>query len=316
MQTTVQGERWFPTGKTFADVQADYWGDWYCDSEVGTLRAILLRRPGREIECVTADNYGDYRFRAAIDPVKAREQQDAFAELLRAHEVAVHYIEDMRADRPNAMYMRDNVLMTPEGAIISRQAMESRLGEERYAAKALADLGVPIIKTINADGIFEGACAMWIDRDTVVLGSGPRSNQAGVRQVENELINMRVTKIIHEQIPYGSIHLDGYMNMVDKDKIFVFPWHLSYDTAAALLDHGLTIIEATDVDEVKQGMGMNFVALSPGKIIMPSGNSITRALLEKEGIEVLEIEVDEIMKGWGSLHCMSVFLKRDPIARC
>jgi arginine deiminase len=316
MKVKVQGERWFPVEKSFGVIQKDYWGDWYCDSEVGTLRSILLRRPGKEVECITEENYSDYRFRGVIDPVKAREQQDAYAELLRKQGVTVHYVEEMRDDRPNAMFMRDNVLMTPEGAIISRQAMESRLGEERYTAQALANLGVPIIKTINGDGIFEGACAMWVDRETVVLGSGPRSNASGIHQVENELLNMKVTNIIHEQIPFGSIHLDGYMNMVDKKKIFVFPWHLSYDCAKSLLDLDIQIIEATDVDEVKQTMGMNFITLAPGKVIMPTGNQITRSILEKEGVEVLEVEIDEILKGWGALHCMSVFLKRDPLAQC
>ena len=41
-----------------------------------------------------------------------------------------------------ARVLRDNVLMTPEGAIVGRQAMECRRGEERYAAEALAELGV------------------------------------------------------------------------------------------------------------------------------------------------------------------------------
>jgi arginine deiminase len=316
MKVKVQGERWFPSEKSFADIKKSYWGDWYCDSEVGTLRSVLLRRPGKEIESINNDNFNDYRFRGVMDPIKVRDQQDAYADILRSQGVSIHYVEEMRDDKPNAMFMRDNVLMTPEGAIISRQAMETRLGEERYTSQALANLGVPIIKTINGDGIFEGACALWIDRETVILGSGSRSNESGIRQVENELLNMKVSNIIHEQIPFGNIHLDGYMSMVDKKKIFVFPWHLSYDSAKKLLDLGIQIIEATDVDEVKQGMSMNFITLAPGKILMPSGNPITRSLLEKEGVEVLEIDVDEILKGWGALHCMSVFLKRDPIAEC
>ena len=32
----------------------------------------------------------------------------------------------------------------------------------RYIAKALADIGVPIVRTINGDGMFEGANAMWV----------------------------------------------------------------------------------------------------------------------------------------------------------
>jgi len=51
--------------------------------------------------------------------------------------------------------------------------------EERFAAQALAELGVPIIKTVDGDGIFEGPNAMWVDRETVILGTGFRANESG-----------------------------------------------------------------------------------------------------------------------------------------
>ncbi len=162
MAITVQGERWFPPGTTFAEEKNELWGDWYCDSEIGTLRAVLLHRPGKEIEGITEENYSDYRFQAPIDPVRAREQQDALAELYRSHGVEVYYVKNQREDKPNAMYMRDSVFMTPEGAIIARQGIAARRGEERAIAATLAELGVPIIKTINGDGIFEGASALLL----------------------------------------------------------------------------------------------------------------------------------------------------------
>lgn len=313
MLVNVQGERWFPSEKTFGEEMKGLWGDWYCDSEVGTLRAVLMHRPGRELEGITEENFGQYRFRGAINAEKARLEQDALADLYRAHGVEVHYVEGQRNDRPNAMFMRDLLFTTPEGAIVCRPAFAARRGEERAVAATLAKLGVPIIKTINGDGYFEGACAMWVDRETVVLGTSSRANEAGVRQVENELRNISVTNIIKTQIPYGSIHLDGYMNMVDKDKLLIFPWHVAYDCAKALMDRGIKLIEATDIQEVKQGMAMNVVALAPGKVVMPKGNPKTKAALEDAGVEVFELDINELMNGWGALHCMTAFLRRDPI---
>lgn len=78
--------------------------------------------------------------------------------------------------------------MTPEGAIVTRPAMDARRGEERYMAKALADLGVPIIRTICGSATFEGAMGLWIDRHTVVLASGVRTNREGYEMVEYELL--------------------------------------------------------------------------------------------------------------------------------
>jgi N-dimethylarginine dimethylaminohydrolase len=114
-----------------------------------------------------------------MDPFKAREQQDNLAQVYRDHGAKVFYVEEQREDRPNAMYMRDLVLMTPEGAIVGRPAISARRGEERYAALALAKLGVPIVATVHGGGVFDCACAEWIDRETVVLGTGARSNPEG-----------------------------------------------------------------------------------------------------------------------------------------
>ncbi|WP_096190381.1 dimethylarginine dimethylaminohydrolase family protein [Evansella halocellulosilytica] len=309
----VQGERWFPSEQTFSDEMKNLWGDWYCDSEVGKLHAVLMHRPGEEIEGITEDNFQDYRFRAPINPVRARQQQDLLADVYREHGVHVHYVENQRTDRPNAMFMRDLLFMTPEGAIVCRPAIPARRGEEKAVASTLASLGVPIIKTINGDGYFEGASAMWVNRDTVIIGTGSRTNESGANQVEAELRNIGVKNIIRTQIPYGSIHLDGYMNMVDKNKLLIFPWHVTYDCAKQLIDLGIELIELTNIEELKQGMSMNFVALEPGKVVAPAGCPHTKAILEDHHIEVVEVEMDEIMNGWGAVHCMTAFLKRETV---
>ncbi len=70
------------------------------------------------------------------------------------------------------------------------------------------------------------------------------------------------------------------------------------------------IIEAPSIEEATQGGAVNFVALGPRKILMAAGNPLTRKALEAEGVEVHVIDISEIQKGWGGLHCMTAFLKR------
>ncbi|SDZ22811.1 N-Dimethylarginine dimethylaminohydrolase [Evansella caseinilytica] len=309
----VQGERWFPSEQTFADEMKELWGEWYCDSEVGKLRAVLMHKPGMEVEGITEENFHSYRFRAPMNADRVRQQHDALADVYRNHGVEVHYVQEQRTDKPNAIFARDLVFMTPEGAIVCRPAIPARRGEERAVAATLAALGVPIIKTINGNGYFEGASAMWIDRETVVIGTGSRTNESGASQVEAELRNIGVKNIIRTEIPYGCIHLDSHMSMVDKRKMLIFPWYVSYDCAKQLLDCGVELIEVTNIHEVEQGMCLNFVALEPGKIVTSTGNPETKGLLEKNGIEVTEVLLDEVMNGWGAVHCVTAFLKRDPI---
>jgi N-dimethylarginine dimethylaminohydrolase len=290
-----------------------YWGgDWGCDSEVGTLRDVLLRKPGVEIENVKDPEL--YRWHAVMNPEKAREQHDALSEAFRSNGITVHYVERMRKDKPNALFMRDTVLMTPEGAIVGRQALECRRGEERYAAEALAALGVPVIRTISGTGIFETACCLWVNAGTVIIGTGNRANMEGFRQVLEVLRPMGVEQFLHMQIPYGYAHIDSIVSFVDKKTAIIDPSRIPWDVWNALKEMGVKLLEAPSPEET-QNLALNLVALAPGYVLMASGNPETKKFLEKHKIQVSEIDISELFKGWGSIHCMTAILKRDPVGK-
>ncbi len=305
-----QEEFWPALDTSMEEDLPTFWGGrWGCASECGPLRAVLMRRPGVEIE-----NMGDprrWRFAEAMDPELARAQHDALAQVYRDAGATVHYVEEMRPDRPNAMFMRDNMFMTPEGAILARQAMDVRRGEEMYVAKALARLGVPIVRTISGAGVFEGACAMWVDRETVILGTGNRCNAEGARQVSETLCGMGVKNIIPFHIPYGHAHIDGFVNMIDRDLALIFPWQVSHNVVQALRDRGVKVLTCPSIEELKSNSAVNFVAVGPRKIVAVKGHTKTRRLLDSDGVEVIEVDMSEIRKGRGAIHCMTAFLARE-----
>lgn len=304
----IPGEKWFPKETKFTDDIQEYWGDWGVSSEVDKLRAVLMRRPGKEIENFDAN---EFRFaEVPIDVELMRKQHDDIANIYRNHGVKVFYVEEQREDRPNAIFCRDLLFMTPEGAIITRPGMSARRGEERYIAQALAQLGVPILRTINGDGIFEGANAMWVDRDTCILSTGSRCNRSGYEQVAEELRRMGVSNILHMQQPYSNIHIDGLMNAASNDTVLVHASQVPYDVLDVLKKKGYKILEAPSTTEVRTTFGCNFVALEPGLVVLPAGNPRTQELLENNGIKVITVEMFEIMKGRGALHCITAYLKR------
>lgn len=306
----IDGERWFPEETTIEQDMTKYWGgDWGCSSEVNRLRAVLMHRPGAELDNF---DYREVRFRAPVDPEKCRQQHDLLADYYRSHGVEVYYVEDQRTDRPNAIFERDHLFMTPEGAIITRLAMPARRGEERYTAKRVAELGVPIVKTIAGDGIFEGANAAWVDRHTVILSLSSRANRSGYDQMETELRRQGVTEIIPMQIPYGHAHVDGLLNFASNDTVVLHACQVPYMVCDALKKKGYRIIETPSLTETKYCYATNFVAIEPGHVVMSVGAPRTVELMEKAGITVDVLDLSELNKGRGSVHCMTAFLKRDP----
>jgi N-dimethylarginine dimethylaminohydrolase len=215
----------------------------------------------------------------------------------------------MRPDKANAVFMRDNILMTQEGALVGRQAMACRRGEERYAAQALAELGVPIIRTISGTGIFEMACCLWIDAQTVIIGTGNRANEEGALQVEEVLRPMGVENVLYLQIPYGYAHIDSIISFLDEKTAIFDPVRIPWEIYFALSEKDFNLLEAPSQKETDH-LALNMVALEPGKVVMAEGYPQTRNFLNKNGIHVIEINISELQKGWGSLHCMTAALKR------
>ena len=303
----IPGERWFPKESNFEDDMNEYWGDWGVSSEVDTLKAVLLRRPGKEVE-----DFDPNAVRFSDEPLDVelmRKQHDDVARIYTEFGAKVYYVEETREDRPNAVFCRDLMFMTPEGAILTRPGMAARRGEERYVAQALAKIGVPILKTVAGDGMFEGANGMWVDRHTCVVSTGVRCNRSGFEQVKHELERMGV-EVYHMQQPYSNIHIDGLMNPISHDKVLIHASQVPYDIIDMLKKKGYEILEAPSQTEVRENFACNFVALEPDHIVIAEGPVRTIEMLEKKGVKVEIVNVSEITKGKGSLHCITAFLKR------
>jgi N-dimethylarginine dimethylaminohydrolase len=270
---------------------------------------VLLHRPGAELDAI--DDFDAMQMRSDIVPEIARGQHDALADAYRAHGVAVHYVEQTRSDKPNTMFIRDLLLMTPEGAIITRPASTVRAGEERFVAQALGRLGVPVLMTVHGTGTFEGADVSWVDRDLCFLAEGLRTNIEGADQVERVLREIGVRDVVRVGLPYGAMHLDGLLNFPDRDLAVVWPRRTPYKIVQVLKERGFRILDIPDEAEAQQCLPMNLVALAPGRILMPAGGEKMRRVYEDAGVEVHTVDVSELIKAGGGIHCMTGFLKRD-----
>jgi N-dimethylarginine dimethylaminohydrolase len=282
-------------------------------SEWSPLKAVLLHRPGPELE--EAREPDRLQMLEVLDADRAGHQHDALAQAYREVGVAVHCLglEPQGTPPPNLMFVADLMFMTPEGAIIGRPASTVRAGEERFVARRLADLGVPILRTVRGTGLFEGADAAWIDPRTVLLATGLRTNAEGAAQVTSLLREMGV-QVVPVGLPYGAMHLMGQLRFADRDLALAWPGRVPFGAVEALRARGYTVLFLPDEGEAERRMALNFVTLGPRQILMAAGNPITQAFYEDAGITCLTVEVDELIKAAGGIGCMTGILEREMVS--
>jgi N-dimethylarginine dimethylaminohydrolase len=305
------GEGWQSRAGSTADELGSIWAACGVRSECGPLRAVLMHRPGDEIAGVSEASVALWH--DLLDPARARDQHDRLADLYRSHGVTVHELGNAPLDKPNSYFCRDVFAMTPFGAILARPASASRAGEERQAAAALARIGVPILHSIFGAATFEGADVAVVSEDLVFVAEGQRTNREGVRQVAQVFRAAGVAEVDVVQLPYGCGHLDGMLNIIDRDLALIYPTQLPWRIYEALKARGFRFIDVPDAAEARHGMAINMVPLAPGVVVMPAGNPVTRATLEAAGVTCVEAEVDELMKGAGSVHCMTGVIHREAV---
>lgn len=305
------GEGWRSRDGTTADELGSIWAACGVTSECGILRAVLMHRPGAEIDGVV--DAASALWHDLLDPARARDQHDQLADLYRAHGVAVHELDEVARDKPNSYFCRDVFAMTPMGAILARPASASRAGEERQAAAALARVGVPILHSVLGSATFEGADVAVVSEDLVFVAEGQRTNREGARQVAQAFSDAGVEQVEIVQLPYGCGHLDGMLNIIDRDLALIYPTQLPWRVYELLKARGFRFLDVPDAGEARHGMAINMVPLAPGVVVMPAGNPVTRTALEVHGVTCLEVEVDELMKGAGSVHCMTGVVHREAV---
>lgn len=291
------------------------WASCGVDNEWAELQSVLLHRPGEELDAIGDPDAVQMTDRLESD--RAKRQHDDLASAYRAAGITVRYVDPVGrvccptgiVTHPNLMFVADLMFMTPEGAILGRPASTVRAGEERYVARRLAELGIPILCSVRGNGKFEGADAAWLDRDTVMLATGLRTNREGAAQVSGLLHAMGVS-VVHVGLPYGAMHLMGQLRFADRDLAVAWPGRVPYAAIEALRARGCRVLFLPDENEATSGMALNFVTLGPRRILMPAGNGLTQAFYEEAGIECMTVSVNELAKAAGGVGCLTGILKR------
>ena len=308
------------------DMQCRVWGRrWGLRNDVGTLKTILLHRPGKEIDVMTADKYDpelealidddeQWYFRSDRAPDRSRMEAefDGLVSILEREGVEIVWADGGPRD-PNAVFVRDNAMIVDGGAVLGRMGPvgrdygTGRRGEELYIYRKLAEIGMPIVHTIHGDGLLEGGSFCLLDEKTAAVGLSFRGNQSGVAQLRS-VLDVQGKRLVEVPLPGYAMHLDGGIVMVDHGKAVVNVERLPYwflDTLKELS------IETVPIDYRDGTLAINCLTLSPGKVVMDSHCPYTAERLSSWGVTVELTAWSEISKHGGGLHCATLPLIRD-----
>jgi N-dimethylarginine dimethylaminohydrolase len=302
------GPAWSPRATQLREEIGRVWGACGVASETARLEAVLLHRPGGELDAADPDAA---LLLAPVDATRAAAEHESLTAAYREAGVAVACVDPPRdvIPPPNLMFVADLMFMTPEGAILARPASSVRAGEERWIARRLADLGVPILRSVRGTGVFEGADAAWLDERTVLLARGLRTNAEGAAQVAATLRELGVA-VVSTELPPGTMHLMGQLRFLDRELAVVRADRIDAAALAALRSHGYTVAALPDDEEMDRGFAHNLVTLGPREVLMPADRPVTRAFFESLGVRCRTVVVDELIRAAGGIGCLTGVLRR------
>ncbi len=280
---------------------------WKIDSETGRLRDVLLCKPEHYQWIDTnAVAHATLSSGAANNPKRLSAQYGQLEAALIQAGVALHYTVP-EPHLPYQVYTRDSSQTTPWGPVLTQLAMQQRRGE--YAS-LLKFHGQDFWKYATA-GTVEGGDIHVVRPGLLVIGhSGVRTSEAGARQFAGWF---EAQGWDAKLVPFAEhfLHLDVLFCMATPRLAVACIDVLGDEFENFLAERQIGVIPASYAEVM--AMSCNLLALGDDRVISPAHSVRLNAALRAEGVQVFDPELDEFARGGGSVHCMTMPLKRDGI---
>jgi N-dimethylarginine dimethylaminohydrolase len=266
------------------------------------LRRVLVRPPRRE-DVAAWQAYG---WRAEPDFGRLEAEHAAFRASLAEVGAEVVVAETPLPACPDAVYVYDPALVTERGAVLLRPGKPGRRVEVDAMAADLVEAGVPIAARLEAPATAEGGDTLWLDEDTLLVGIGYRTNEAGVAALRAAVADVEV---IAFDLPHwrgrGEVmHLMSLVSPLDVDLAAAYLPLMPTRLVELLEGRGVELVDVPD--EEFESMGANVLALGPRVALALDGNPETRRRIEAAGVDVRVYAGEEISrKGDGGPTCLT-----------
>ncbi len=269
----------------------------------GPLERVIMRAPGAILNA----DHERWHYAKPIDPDRLNAQYRQFVSLVEAAGVDVVWVDENpsgASDGPDdgladSVFTYDPSFVIGAGAVVLRPGKDLRLGEAPVHDEVYQRLGVPVLGRIEAPGVVEGGDLFWLDTNTLAVGRGFRTNQAGIDQLAEIVgahgIDLFVVDLPYFRGPEACLHLLSVISPLDQDLALVHAPLLPTALYQRLIGMGYELLMAPPEEfEASLGLNLNVLATGPRQCIAIAGFDQTLELMRNAGCEVQTFEADEL----------------------
>jgi N-dimethylarginine dimethylaminohydrolase len=270
-------------------------GGWGAQTMAAPIRRVVMRSPDRAM--ATADP-AVWHYGPGFDPARAAAQFAVFGDLVAGAGATIHWLPD-EDDLADSVFTHDPSLVTDAGAVILNMGKPLRRAEPALHRRLYEDLGIPILGQLEGEATVEGGDCVWVDRRTLAVGRGARSNAAGIARLGEILAPLGV-EVLGFDLPYwqgaeACLHLMSVISPLADDLALVHLPLLPYAFHELLRDRGIRLLAAPGHEFAESnGLSLNVLATAPMQAIAVDGFPETRALMEAAGVAVRVFAADAL----------------------
>lgn len=275
----------------------------FVKNSTGKLKQVLMSYPqylSIEPINVISKHFKDHQ----LDKKKIDEEFNLLVQTYQNLGIEVFFLPPNET-YPDSVFARDFGACLKDGYILGRFKHEYRKNERKAYEKKMQKLNIPQLFKVH-EGYFEGGDFFFLDDKTIVIGLLERTNQIGYQEIKEHFKNQYEVLFVKSDPEF--LHLDMCFNLIDEHLALICKDAFDISFLQELQKRNIELIEVSKEDIFRHGL--NVQALGDKKVLALKKNHDINLQIKQKGYEVIELDITEILKCGGGIHCMTFPLKR------
>jgi N-dimethylarginine dimethylaminohydrolase len=277
---------------------------------VGQLHRVLVCSPRNAgwDQAGTAARWRELGFHHLPDFAVAQKQHEALCRQLESAGAEVVQLPPSSDLSLDAVYAHDASLATDFGVLLMRPGKSNRQPEPQHHREFCQGLGIPVFGEIESPGTTEAGDMVWLDKETLLVGHGYRTNAQGIANLR-AVFAPEAVEVISAPLPYGPgpsacLHLMSLISLLDEETAVVDLSWLAVETVELLRARGYRFIEI-DASE-RDTLACNVLSLGRKRLLALEENRKTNQKLRAAGFDVRTFPGSDLcINGSGGPTCLT-----------